>query len=148
MTRQRSRRIANRRAWVAVCGICMLTSAGCGGGIERRALEGRVTLDEEPLSQGVITFRPMPGTPGPTAGGEISEGEFSISPGKGTFEGKFRVEITASRKTGKKIKDMKIGAMVDEYEQLIPQRYNSQSELTADVTADGENRFEFTLSSQ
>ena len=38
-------------------------------------------------------------------------------------------------------------AWIDGYEQYIPTRYNRQSELTADVTETGPNRFEFVLSS-
>ena len=139
----------NRRiVSVAVCGLALLLLAGCSGTSGRQSLEGNVTLDGEPLPEGGISFRPLPGTRGPTAGGKISEGKFSVSPGKGTFVGTFRVEITASRKTGRKKLDPIMGDEVDEMVQFIPERYNRQSELRAEVTAEGPNRFDFTLSSQ
>ena len=135
-------------ARAAVCGICLLLSAGCGWESGRRALEGTVTLDAQPLAEGSISFRPLPGTSGPTAGGKITEGKFSVSPEGGTFVGTFRVEITASRKTGRKVPDTIMAGEVDEVVQFIPARYNRQSELTAEVTDAGPNRFEFPLSSQ
>ena len=57
------------------------------------------------------------------------------------------MEITASRKTGTQTKDAVLGIMVDDYERIIPDRYNRQSELTREVTEDGPNHFEFTLNS-
>ena len=38
--------------------------------------------------------------------------------------------------------------MVDDIKQYLPARYNRQSELTADVTEEGPNRFTFNLSSE
>ena len=68
--------------------------------------------------------------------------------------GKFRVEITASRKTGKQIPDPAAmmdtsegNGMIDQYEQYIPPRYNKRSELTVEVTDDGPNEFDFPLTS-
>ena len=141
-------RRSNQRAWSMVRVACLMVLAGCGQGSRRQSLEGTVTLDGQPLSEGSITFRPQQGTSGPTAGGKISEGCFSISPDAGTFAGTFRVEITASGKTGRKLKDHRTGELYDEIAQFLPARYNRQSELTADVQAAGPNRFEFTLSSQ
>ena len=43
--------------------------------------------------------------------------------------------------------DTRTHTMVDQYEDSIPQRYNRQSELTAEVAAGGPNRFEFKLKS-
>ena len=126
----------------------MLVLAGCGRANDRKALEGTVILDEAPLAEGSIAFRPLPGTSGPTAGGEIAGGRFSISTQGGAFAGTFRVEITAMCKTGKKVKDPMLGVLVDEYEQYVPARYNRESQLTADVQGDGPNQFEFKLNSR
>ena len=121
-----------------VSGLCLLLLAGCGSDSQQRhSLEGTVTLDGQPLASGAITFRPLAGTDGPSAGGKVTDGRFSVQPEGGTFVGKFRVEITASRKSGKQEKDYRTGKPMDIIEQYLPPRYNSQSELTAEVTAEG-----------
>ena len=88
------------------------------------------------------------GTGGPTAGADIVGGKFAIPASNGTFAGKFRVEITASRLSSKKVADRFTGKPVDSYEQFIPHRYNRGSQLEADVKADAANRFEFSLNSK
>ena len=138
----------SRLAWHCVCMVCLVAWAGCGPANGRHSLEGRVTLDGEPVADGVINFRPQPGTPGPTAGGQITAGRFSIPLEGGTFAGIFRVEITAARKTGGKERHLRTGEMVDLYEQYLPARYNRQSELTAEVQQSDSNQFEFDLSSR
>ena len=50
---------------------------------------------------------------------EIVDGKFSVAAQRGTFAGKFRVEITASRPTGKKVPHPGIGGLVDEYSQYL-----------------------------
>lgn len=137
----------NILAWAAVCGLGLLLLAGCGGSSDRQALEGTVTFDGVPLAEGSIVFSPLPGTRGPTAGGQVNDGKFSVSPKGGTFVGTFRVEITATRKTGRKVMDPMLGKEVDDITQYIPMRYNRQSELTAEVT-EGSNQFEFALTSK
>ena len=139
------RKINNPFVCWCVAGIFLLVLAGCGPGNGRQNLEGTVTLDGEPLAKGSIAFRPTAGTQSPTAGGRIVNGEFSISPEKGLSAGTFRVEITASRKTGRKVMDPVRRIEVDEMEQVIPQRYNRQSELTREITTDGPNQFTFEL---
>ncbi|MBU4270334.1 MAG: hypothetical protein KKA28_00475 [Planctomycetes bacterium] len=148
MTHQRSRRIGNRRAWPAVPGFCLLILLGCTPATERQALEGTVALDGAPLAEGSILFLPQPGTKGPTSGGKIAQGRFSISPAGGAFSGVFRVEITAVRNTGRKVMDPRMGNLIDETEQFIPVRYNRESELTAQVSEQGPNQFEFALESK
>jgi len=139
-------KIHNRMArWFRIGG-CLLLLAGCGSSSDRTALEGAVTFDGEPLPKGSITFLPQSGTSGPAAGGKIEDGRFEIDREGGTFVGTFAVKITATRKTGRKVKTL-IGTVVDGEEQYVPARYNSQSELTAEVTAEGPNRFEFALDS-
>jgi len=130
-----------------LCCVALLALIGCSGESDRQSLEGTVTLDGEPLSEGAITFRPMPGTEGPTAGGPIRDGQFSIASDQGTFAGTFRVEISAHKKTGRKIPGA-LGGEVDETVSIIPERYNRQSELTADVEKGAANEFEFELTAR
>jgi hypothetical protein len=121
---------------------------GCSGSSDRQSITGTATWDGKPLEKGQVTFIPLAGTSGPTAGAEIAGGKFAIPAAGGTFAGKFRVEITASRLSGKKVADRFSGKPVDAYEQFIPKRYNTESQLTAEVAAAAENRFEFALKSK
>ena len=150
MSNRRNRRIGKRRAWPVVLGFCLLIVLGCSRAAGRQALEGTVTLDGAPLAEGSIVFLPQAGTKSPTCGGTISQGHFSIAPAGGAACGTFRVEITAVRNTGRKVKSFHMGQSIekDESEQYIPARYNSQSELTATVSEQGPNRFEFALKSK
>ena len=129
---------------------CLAVLAGCGGseGCPRLQLEGTVTLDGKPLTEGHIRFIPIPDTERAMVGAKISEGRFVIPAEKGALPGKFRVEIGSSRKTGRKVPGGVMGELTDEYVQFLPERYNSQSHLTAEVTASGPNRFEFALKSK
>ena len=124
--------------------ICLLILSGCGRASDRRPLEGTVTLDKAPLAEGSIRFLPQSGTNGPASGGKIKKGHFLIDRDRGAFPGTFRVEIRATRKTGKKVQSV-FGHMIDEHERYLPDRYGRQSELTAKVTGAGPNRFEFAL---
>jgi len=119
---------------------CLIMIIGCGGD-SRQSLQGSVTHDDEPLASGYISFTPQSGTPGPTAGNEIADGRFSIARARGTFPGTFRVEVTASRPSGRKVE----GVPGEVYEQFFPARYNKESELSAEVLDGGENDFEFAL---
>ncbi len=121
--------------------------AGCGhaNGI---GMDGYVTLDGLPIESGNIVFQPMTArVGGASAGADIVYGQFTIPPDFRIKSGKFRVEIIAVKKTGRRIKDM-IGDTIDELQNLIPNRYNKQSELTAEITSSGPNHFEFALTSK
>ena len=99
------------------------------------------------MEKGSINLVPLPGTASPTAGAEIADGKFSIPAEGGTFTGKFRVEITASRPSGKKIPNPMTGKMIDASVQFLPAKYNSQSELQAEIT-NGTNQLDFPLTSK
>jgi hypothetical protein len=109
------------------------------------ALEGTVTLDGQPLERGAIRFRPLADTAGPTAGGDIVQGKFVVTEFGGAFAGEYQVQIVATKPTGRKVLDPRSKSQIDEYAQFLPARYNSRSQLRAEVTADGPNRFEFAL---
>jgi len=129
--------------WWSVWLVLLLVE--CGEPSDRQSLEGTVTFDGVPLTEGHVKFLPQRGTKGPTASGKITAGHFSISPDGGTFAGTFRVEITATRKTGKKVNDYRTGEMMDGDEQFLPPRYNRQTELTAKVTESGPNQYDFKM---
>ena len=126
----------------------MILAVGCDSGDGRLEVEGAVTLDGSPVTDGSISFFPQLGTSGPTAGGKITSGQFTVKSAKGLMTGSYRVEIIASRKTGKQVKDPFMDIMVDEFVQYIPAKYNVESELTADVKEGSANQFDFQLSSE
>ena len=123
----------------------MLIIAGCGRGAGRLPIEGAVTVDGQPLEAGYIVFFPEGPGGGPSAGAEVVDGRYRIGAAGGAFAGTFRVEITASRKTDALVYDEFSGQQVAEYRQFLPARYNTQTELRAEVTPGGPNRFDFEL---
>ena len=76
--------------------------------------------------------------------------DFSKSQAGGVFAGKFRVEITASRRSAKKVHmHTHLGDFFDYVdEQYLPARYNTQSELVVEVKPDGPNQFTYELTSR
>jgi hypothetical protein len=105
-----------------------------------------VAVDGAPLPEGTISFTPLPGTASPTAGAPIKDGEFSVPQDKGLRAGSFRVEIRAIRPTGKTKYDDVSGGVITLKEQYIAPRYNTNSELVAEIVAGEHNRLEFKLS--
>lgn len=72
----------------------------------------------------------------PAAAGKIVDGAYALE----CKPGKKRVEVQAYRLSGRKTaQGIPIGDM------YIPDRYSTASELTADVSIDGENEFDFDL---
>jgi len=128
---------------------CLLYGCGPSGGPRRASVEGTVTLDGEPIEHGSIAFYPDGDTEGMVAGGEIRDGRYSISADKGPVIGQNRIEIHASRKTGKKIPDPYggPGQTIDESVEAVPECYNAKSTLRREVQP-GSNVFDCELSSQ
>lgn len=121
-----------------VClGVLVVWSAGCSGGPRMRQVSGQVTLDGKPVPEGDILFKPAAGSLGPDAG-RIRDGMFAFL----AKEGKHRVEISASRILPGGARGAGGEPVPEEY---IPERYHSNSELTAEVTSAGPNRFDFKL---
>jgi hypothetical protein len=121
----------------AACIATLLTLSvtfGCSRS-DKVEVSGAVTWEGAPLPDGSITFFPLDPHIAATAG--------SIVDGAYTFEakpGKSRVEITSYRLNGKFTPAGKpIGEM------YIPDRYNTNSTLTADVALDSDNQFNFDL---
>lgn len=119
----------------------VLFLTGCGGG---GRIEGTVTLDGQPVDGGTITFV-SPDRNGGGAGGPIQGGKYAIE--TKLPPGTYKVEINWLKSTGKQLPNKNDpGTTVDETKQVIPMKYNTQSELTADIKS-GSNNFNFELKS-
>ena len=119
--------------------------AGCSDGPAYGDVTGEVTLDDAPLREGVVRFVPVDGNT-PTASALIENGQFRVP----VPAGNHRVEISAPKlpRGINSSEEMKRGT-VDEgaaLEELIPQRYNTKSELTAEVKK-GANKVSYHLKS-
>jgi hypothetical protein len=131
--------------WVATSALVLSGCGDNGDDLPRRAVAGRVVVDGQPLDAGEIVFVPRGGE-GPSAGGKIENGSYSIRRADGPLAGPHDVSISSSRPTGKKIKDeVDPNVTYDERIETIPEKYNSATELKADVASGGSNRFDFTL---
>ena len=122
---------------------CLFLAAivGCGTS-NRAAVEGRITLDGRPIEGDTISFIPTDSKAGPPAWGEIKAGCYSIPAKTGPAVGTNRVEINLVRKT---VKILPNG--LEEMAVALPTRYNSQSELKAEIKP-GKNQLDFELKSK
>lgn len=118
---------------------------GCGGGQTgpvRYPVTGTVTFDGNPLPDGDVQFIPADGK-GPTDAGKIVAGKFSLE----TTAGKKKVSIQATREDPKNMVPSGIdpGKMEPAREDYIPAKYNTATELTADVPKGGSSSLDFKL---
>jgi hypothetical protein len=137
-----------RRAITLGLGVMLgLAVLGCGSGgdgLDRQPVSGQVTIDGQPLDEGEIAFAPTTGG-GPSAGGKISGGSYSIPRADGPVPGPHRVSIYSAKPTGKKVKDeTDPNVTYDERAETIPETYNARTTLNADIKA-GSNRFDYAL---
>jgi hypothetical protein len=132
-------------------GLAILTlTLGCGdsGAPSRAAVKGTVTLNGEPIAEGSITFLPTGTANGPTTGGSIVNGRYSIARANGVVVGENRVEIIGNRKTGKMTRDPSNPSReIDQAEQFVPEKFNRQTEIVKTVGASA-NTIDFNLKSE
>jgi hypothetical protein len=109
--------------------LIVLLLAGCNPGPAVGTVSGTVTLDGEPIKQGRISFTPVDGM-GQTGGAEIVEGKYKAD----VPAAKMKVEINGNKVIGKRLAyEGTKGPYVDEVVELVPPKYNVNSELTLDV---------------
>lgn len=132
-----SRRRGSRLALVACIAWCL---AGCGRttGPTTYAVSGTVTLDGKPLSTGNVIFYPEAENM-PAVMGKFQQGRYAMR----AVAGRHRVAIQAvsdkPRVVGKLLPPV--------FESIVPARYNQSTTLSAEVSPEGPNRFDFDLTS-
>jgi hypothetical protein len=96
-----------------------------------------------------MAWIPTEQTGGPTCGGSITAGRFSIPAPEGARAGEYRVEITASRLSDR-ADSMSLDGTTMAYSmiQYLPARYNAESELVATVRSSGKNVYTFELTTE
>jgi hypothetical protein len=148
--------------------VACLTFMGCGsGGPELGEVSGTVTKNGEPLPDVLVTFVPVDG--GRASTGKTDEnGEYSLMYGTepGALVGEHQVKVTStSSGEAKQAVDPEMSSSSDAYmnqakggmsqdaydsaesTESIPERYNTQTELTFNVTS-GSNTYDINIEMQ
>ena len=112
----------------------------------RQSLSGAVTFEGEPLDAGVIDFLPNDSSQAAGARALIQDGNYSVPSGQGLTPGNYRVVITSAEEN---TTDPPAGPpgmeMPPPGTERIPPEYNTESQLSIEVTLTGDNQFDFTI---
>lgn len=109
-------------------------------------MQGKVTLDGEPVTLGNIIFLPTAGS-GTKASAAIEQGTYVIPATDKLAPGSYRVEISWHKPTGRKVASADPGIMIDETREVVPPKYNSDSTLKVDIGS-GKVEQDFALTSK
>ena len=119
--------------------VALTTFVGCEKNDGLCLVEGTVTLDGSPVADGMISFGPTIGSSGTATGAKIVDGKYSAR----ASAGEMSVAIRAQKKEISQDPDH--GETISLTE-LIPEKYNQNSELKASIKP-GKNTFDFDLKS-
>jgi hypothetical protein len=128
---------------LALLAFALFVLVGCFG--KRTAqVTGTVLVDGQPLEKGSISFIPADGK-GSTAGGDIKDGKYSVAQ---VSPGTMKVQIRYPRVSGKKkLYDTPDSPTRDTFTEVLPKKYNDQTELQFDVQP-GKNEKDWNLSTR
>jgi hypothetical protein len=122
--------------------------AGCGRReLQRGHIHGTVTVDGVPLAKGQIRFFAL-SAGGAGTDGEIVNGKYDIPAKRGPSAGAYRVEIESLKPTGRRVHDPDTRKLTDEYVNVLPARYHSQSTLQVNYDPGSEKPHNFELKSK
>jgi hypothetical protein len=135
---------------VALISISLAVVSGCGPHSDRRAVSGKVTLNRVPLDEGTIRFASVGAEKISASGTNIENGQYQIPQEKGLRPGTYRVEISAPDNSKPPVSYSAPGQprAPATARERIPAEYNDNSKKTIEVTADGNNHFEFDIASR
>jgi hypothetical protein len=143
-------------SWLGCLLLALGIVAGCGrgGGLDKSIVEGKVSYQGTPLTDGQIRLNPKAGTKGPASVAFIENGRFRFTARGGVQSGTYQVEVlsyrpipgakpyTAEQADGHP--EIKVGDIPRE--QFIPPKYNTKSTLDVTIEAgSGEITKDFDL---
>lgn len=106
--------------------------------------EGEITYNGEPVKAGIISFLSEEAAGRATGGAAVVDGKYRLYREVGLPPGKYRIEIRWGKPTGEKKKDVGYGQSPDVIAEALPDKYNSESILTAELQ-EGANTIDFHL---
>jgi hypothetical protein len=128
-----------------IVGVAVLT--GCTKGPSAKAINGTVACGGEKVITGRVTFVPVDGV-GRTCAASIVGGQYRIDADGGVPLGKYRVEVDAKKKTGRKIQGSNgiEKTMIDEEIRVGPAAYaGDKSPLTTEIRSDSDAIYDIAI---
>jgi hypothetical protein len=122
--------------------LTLALTAGCGGNASCR-VSGTVKYKGEPVKAGLISFIPE-GKTSSAAGAPIFNGEYEVPTLAGLPAGRYKVAITSPEFKGKP-NPRGPGVTGPPAEEMIPAKYNAETELKASLKSGAENVLDFDL---
>src|SRR4051812_876962 len=113
-----------------------LALTGCGGATDnlpRQAISGEVTLGGKPLPSGSIQFVPRETSTATEAGAPIKDGRYAIARDQGPVPGTYVIRIYSSSDEMVKPEDGIPGSVHPMPKELVPEKYNTKTTLSAEV---------------
>jgi hypothetical protein len=139
-----------RRVVLLPLGLCLLLSVGCNTGPpppKRGKLEGKVTLNGQPVAKGSIQFMAIDPS-GTNVRAKIEKGQYSVPEEQGPTKGKYQVRFFAPSATKTRFENPDFpGQWIEEETNALPARYHQASSITADYDPDKPQSYNYQLTS-
>lgn len=103
----------------ALAGAVLVLLGGCIGE-QRQDVSGSVSVGGVKADSGRIFFVPIEGNKGPRIVTDIKDGVYQLAGDAGLLAGKYRVELDAQKRTGRKVKGRVMGGEAVERDETIP----------------------------
>jgi hypothetical protein len=131
---------------VSALAAALLAGCGASDNLPRQPVTGTVKFNGEPLKTGLIEFQPAGPGIATTGAAAITGGSYSLGRSEGLQPGKYEVRISSAPQTIER----QPGALPGDNplppaKELIPAKFNAKTTLSADISKDGPNKFDFDL---
>lgn len=125
--------------------VAAMATPGCGsgGGLSKVLIWGAVTYDGKPVEKGQIRFIPQDDSGGPITIASIDGGRYTTESSGGVPVGAHRVEIKGY--DAHEYQTAPTGPGSPPVKQLLPDKYNRESTLTAKIDQDSGETLDFSL---
>ncbi len=133
------------RRLTCCCWIVAVIAVGCSSEPKRLEVSGTVSYKGQPVPSGSILFSPEDESVKSMGGSAVTNGQFKIPQATGLLPGKYKVSISYPDPKGPAPKEGEAPGESRETKELLPAKYNSATELRAEVRAGVENTFTFDL---